>query len=70
MSFLIKSRLADTSQPIDERIEDIQERDESQQSDEDVLVTLLLVVQEVVCPLSSEVMADVGPDEVCDGERA
>ena len=64
----IDNSLADPRQAVNESIEDVQQRDERQQCDKHILKSFLLVVQEVVCPLASTVMADVCIQEVCDSE--
>ena len=64
----VNHSLADTSGAVDEPIKDAQERDECQHGDKHIFKALLLVVQEVVCPLSGKEMADVGIEKVCDSE--
>ena len=57
------------SQPINKTIKDIQQAYKSQQSDENILPALLLVIKEVVDPLPSKVVPDIRPQEIVNGEE-
>lgn len=59
----------DTSQSVYETIENVKKRDEGQQGNKNVLPSHLLIVQKVVYPLPSKVMANVRPEEVVNGEE-